>query len=52
MAVFKGYLDSNKNKVYKLVISLEKDVYSGRETDDYLINLFKNMLKSEIECHK
>ena len=52
MAVFKGYLDPNKNKVYKLVISLEKDVYSNRNTDDYLISQFKKMLKFEIECHK
>ncbi len=52
LPVFRGYLDPDKNNIFKLEISLEKEVYSDRETDDYLINLFKRLLKSEIDCHK
>ena len=52
LPVFRGYLDPDKNNIFKLEISLEKEVYSGRDTDYYFINLFKRLLKSEIDCHK
>lgn len=52
MPVFKGYLDPDNNKVYKLIISLEKEVYTERNTYEQIINQFKGMIENEIRCHK
>mgnify|MGYP003304934310 FL=1 len=50
--VFKGYVNVDDNKVYKLIISLEKEVYTERNTDEEVINQFKKMIENEIKYHK
>lgn len=52
LPVFKGYLNIEKKKIYKLVISLEKEVYSQNENADDIVNQFKRMIENEIKCHK
>ena len=52
MPVFKGYLDPDNNKVYKLIVSLEKEVYTKRNTNEQIINQFKRLIENEILCHK
>ena len=52
LPVYKAYLNVNNNKIFKLKISLEKEVYIDRNTDEDIIEQFKKMLENEIKCHK